>query len=499
MSQNIEKALDALREAQKNPITGGALSKAWTTGSGLVNYDLQRPALHLYPWGEMLTPIRNEIARVKGDGDTATRWKAITGINTTNLPVGLSQGNRGGVLTSTVANYTAAYVGLGIEDSVTFEADYASMEFDDVRARAVEGTLRSLMISEEKMIFGGNSTIALGTTPTPSLTAGTTGGALSDGTFKVVCVALTHDGWTRATVAAGVVQTIVRTNADGTTDTINGGTAQPSAIASITISAGTAVQSVKASVTAVNGAVAYAWYIGPDTTHQYLSKITSINSTVLTATPANTYQNAYSLVAADYSADGTYSFDGLLYQTGFGSGGSYIATQPTGTAGTGTPLTSDGAGGIVEINTLLQSMYDNYRLSPDTAWCNSQEIINISNKVIAGGAAPLFRFNLDGQSGNLSIVAGAVVGNYLNKVTGQLVKIRVHPFCPPGTMLFTSKTLPYPQSGVSTVAEIKERRSYYQIEWPLRTRKYEYGCYVDETLAVRFLPAFAMITNIANG
>jgi hypothetical protein len=30
-------------------------------------------------------------------------------------------------------------------------------------------------------------------------------------------------------VTTGVVQTISRTNADGTTDTINGGTAQPSA------------------------------------------------------------------------------------------------------------------------------------------------------------------------------------------------------------------------------------------------------------------------------
>jgi hypothetical protein len=34
-------------------------------------------------------------------------------------------------------------------------------------------------------------------------------------------------------------------------------------------------------------------------------------------------------------------------------------------------------------------------LSPDTIWCNSQEIQNISAKIIAGGAAPLFRFNLD--------------------------------------------------------------------------------------------------------
>jgi hypothetical protein len=214
----------------------------------------------------MMTPLRNEISRVTSNaGDTATRWKAITGINTTGMPAGLSEGNRGGVLTSTLASYTAAYVGLGLEDNATFEADYASEGFDDVRARASEGTLRSLMMMEERMIYGGNSSVALGTTPTPTLVAGTSGGALSDGTFKVVCVALTHDGWMRATVAAGVVQTIVRTNADARPTRSTAAPRSSRPVASITLSAGTAVQAIKASVTPVTGAVAYAWFMGPDT------------------------------------------------------------------------------------------------------------------------------------------------------------------------------------------------------------------------------------------
>lgn len=498
MQTNIEEIMKALKAAQANPL-GGDLNKAWTTGSGLVNYDLQRPALALYPWGEMMTPLRNEIARVKSNaGDTATRWKAITGINTTLLPAGLSEGQRGGVLTSTLANYTAAYVGLGLEDSATFEADYASEGFDDVRARASEGTLRSLMMMEERMIYGGNSSVALGTTPTPTLAQATTGGAYSDGALYVRCVALTHDGWTRATVAAGVVQTIVRTNADATSDTINGGTAQRSAVATITLNGGGATQVVKATVALVTGAVAYAWYIGPDATHQYLSQITTINTCVFTATPANTFQNAESLAATDNSADAAYAFNGLLYAGPFSGAGGYLASQATGTQGTGTPLTTDSAGGITEINTALKWFYDNYRLSPDTIWCNSQEIQNISAKVIAGGGAPLFRFNLD-AGGNVAIIAGAVVGQYLNKFTGQLLKVRIHPYAVPGTILFTTKTLPYPQSGVNTVAQIKCRREYYQIEWPLRTRKYEYGCYVDEVLQLQFLPAFGAITNIGNG
>src|SRR5689334_22696725 len=118
---NVTAVLDALKKAQQTP---DPLNKAWTTALGIVNYDLQRPALALYPWGEMITPLRVQIPRVTSNqGDTATRWKAITGINTTNLPAGVSEGNRSGVITTTTADRTAAYVGLGLEDYVTFEED----------------------------------------------------------------------------------------------------------------------------------------------------------------------------------------------------------------------------------------------------------------------------------------------------------------------------------------------------------------------------------------
>ncbi len=43
-------------------------------------------------------------------------------------------------------------------------------------------------------------------------------------------------------------------------------------------------------------------------------------------------------------------------------------TGATGSISASTPLTSDSAGGIVEIDVALKSMWDNYRLSPDTMW-----------------------------------------------------------------------------------------------------------------------------------
>ena len=49
------------------------------------------------------------------------------------------------------------------------------------------------------------------------------------------------------------------------------------------------------------------------------------------------------------------------------------------------------------------------------------------------------------------------------------------------------------------VFRIKGRRDYYQMEWPLRTRKYEYGIYADEVLQHFFPPSMGIITNIGNG
>jgi hypothetical protein len=43
------------------------------------------------------------------------------------------------------------------------------------------------------------------------------------------------------------------------------------------------------------------------------------------------------------------------------------------------------------------------------------------------------------------------------------------------------------------------RRDYYQIEWPVKARRYEYGVYFDGVLQNYFPPAFGILTNIGNG
>lgn len=490
----INATLALIKSAHQTP--NEALAKAWTQSgsavSGITAYDLEAGAKLLYP---VITPLRNSIPRVSGAGGIQANWRGITGVNTGNLSVGVGGGNRSGVMSSTTKDYIAAYRTIGLEDFATFEAELAAQGFDDLKARAVEGLLRSLMIGEEKVILGGNGSVALGITPTPTVATGTTGGTLAALAYNVICVALAFDGYQSGSVSGGVVGAVSRTNADGSTDAYGGGSAQKSAAGAIT-TVGT-TSTISASVVAVKNAVAYAWYWGVAGS-ELLGAITTINSVLITATAAGT-QNASVLSVADNSTN-TLLFDGLLSQINTTGSNSYSFTMATGTAGTGTPLTSDSAGGIVEIDNALKAFWDNYRLSPTKIYVSSQEMLNITKKILAGSATAAQRFVFNSDQGMLA--GGAMVRSYLNKfaMDGAVeIPVKLHPNMPSGTIMFYCDSLPYPLSNVSNVLQIRARRDYYQIEWPLRSRKYEYGVYSDEVLQNYFPPAFGMITNIAAG
>lgn len=514
MQNPTQDTLQRIAEAQKAPIADADLTRAFgqsaTATSGLTFYDLEAPAKLLYP---VLTPLRNKIPRIVGGKGIQANWRAITGINTTQMRPGVSEGRRGGAIEHTTADYFAKFAGLGLEDYVTFEADYAAQGFDDVKARAVEGLLRATMIQEEFIDLGGLGTFGInaGSACTVTATGATDGGSLS-GTgqggkdYSVVCVPLNLQGYQQvAGVANGTVNdaaaiasvalqpTFSRVSMDGLgTETVAGGLGRKGS-ATANIASGS-TGSIAASVAPVSGAVAYAWYWGLAAGDVKLGAITTINSVSITATATGT-QLASAIPDADHSQD-SLVYDGILSQVMKSGSGAYVCDLATGTAGAGTKLSSDAAGGVSQIEAAFQAFWNEYRLSPDVIYCNAQQLLDISTIVIKNGGAPLLRYPMDGGK---DFTAGTVVTNYLNKITQKQVKIEVHPNMPPGTILFWSDSIPYPLSNVGTLVAKKLRRDYYQIEWPLRTRRYEYGVYCDGVLQNYFPPAFGIIRNIAAG
>ena len=488
LAQTTQDTLGLMKES---------LAKNVTISTGLTAYDLQAPAKNLYP---TVTPLRNSLPRVArlNPGDAA-RWRTITSLVGSGFDAmgWVPEGQRTASM-SYAANFVSApYLTLGEEDTVTFEAEAAAQGFEDINATATLRLLQKTMRKEEMALLGGNASIALGTPSTPSLSASGSGATLPAGTYSVIAVALSFEGYRNASLAAGVATIKTITGNDGNTYTLNGGSSMKSSNATQAVTLG---QSLSATVPVVNGAVAYAWYVGT-TGAETLQNITTINSAAFSA-PLATGQQAATVITTDNSRNATLAFDGLL-TVGFNpANNAYVQTLATGTAGTGSFLTASGRGSIVEIDNMLMQMWNAYRLSPTVIYVNAQEQKNITAKCLTNSSGPLLRYPVDAsQDKPYEFAASGVVRWYYNPLTGIEIPVNVHPDLPPGTLLAFCERLPvwYQSNETPNVAEVLTRRDYYRVDWPLRTRRREYGVYAEETLAVYAPFGVGVITNIGNG
>ncbi len=496
--QTTEETLRLTKEA----LSDNALAKNVTLATGLSAYDLQAPAKNLFP---IVTPLRNSLPRVArlNPGDAA-RWRTITSILGSGYDAmgWVPEGQRTASMSYSAQAQVAPYLTLGEEDTVTFEAEAAAQGFEDLNATATLRLLQKTMRKEETALLGGNASLALGTPAAPALSASGTGATLPAATYSVIVVALTFEGYRNSSLSAGAATSKSITGNDGSSYALNGGSSMRSANATQAVTLG---QTLNATATIVNGAVAYAWYVGAAGS-ETLQTITTINSAAFNA-PLTTGQQAATAIAADNSRNATLAFDGLL-TVGFNPANSaYVQTLASGTAGTGTFLTSSGRGSVIEIDNMLIAMWNNYRLSPTALYVNAQEQRNITNKCLTAASGPLVRYNVaaDGEHGGpYGVTASGVVRWYYNPFSvdgGFDIPIKVHPDLPPGTILALCERLPvwYQSNQTPNVAEVLTRRDYYRVDWPLRTRRREFGVYTEETLAVYAPFGIGILTNIGNG
>jgi hypothetical protein len=489
-------------EMTKASLSNGApLHKGVTIASGLVAYDLQAPAKNIYP---IITPLRNKLPRIqrRNPGDAA-HWKQVSALNGSGWDsMGwVPEGQRSGTMSYTTANKTATYVTLGEEDYLTFEAEAAAEGFEDENTMVTLRLLQKMMRKEEIGLLAGNAGgVQLGTPGTVSTSASGSGGTLPATTYYVKAVALTLEGFKNSSLTTGVATTKTITGADGKTFVLNGGSSNASAEANQAVSAG---NTLFCSLSSIQGAVAYAWFAGTASGAETLQAITTINSVSFSA-PLTAGRQTVTAITADNSSNPNLAFDGLLTQTMNPSNLGYVNYLPTGTAGTGTTLTSSGKGSVVEIDNMLQSMWDNYRISPTVLYVSSQELKNITTKCLSNSSAPLLRYDVPAAGGSYSLTAGGTIEFYFNPFSvdgGTKMPIKIHPDLPSGTLMAHTETLPewYQNNEIPNVAEVLTRRDYHRMDWPPRTRSREYGVYAEEVLAVYATFGLGVIGNIANG
>jgi len=496
----LKAQYEAIQELQKtNPPGMG-------TWLGFNFYDLRGPAYFLFP---LLTPFIQMIpkkGKVNAGVGTVAHWKATRNPNSTYIYAGVQEGQRNATATPNEIDYLATYKELGMEGGNTFTSQWAGEGYTDNLADEHFRNLARLRLQEEMITLLGNSGTGTGnlgfTLGTPSnittslLTSDTfntpaTSGFAANTNVAFCVVAITGMGMNPGgqggynappTVASGLTATSTRTNVDGTTLQVNGGTSIVSNVTSVVATNSTA-KWVQLTVPAIAGAVGYAWYVSATNATSAttaaqcnLAAITPWPKAVIGGAPAGT-TNAGAFTT-DYSYQTT-DFDGLLtyaFKNGYWNDMG---------AGSFTPV---GNGQIAEIETDLQYLWNNYQAQPDAIWCSSDVRAELDQAVLyssTGTNSYIFQYTRDSQG---AILGGNMVTAYKSKYSispegGAAIPIRLHPMLPQGTMYYDINTNPYPHSRIPAVREFMTQRDYYAIEWPIVTREWTYGTYIHEVLA----------------
>lgn len=482
------------------------------TWLGFNFYDLRGPAYFLFP---LLTPFIQMIpkrGKVNAGVGTVAHWKATRNPNATYIYSGVQEGQRNATATPNEVDYLATYKELGMEAGNTFTSQWAGEGYTDNLADEHFRNLARLRLQEEGMTLLGNSGLATGNlgfalgqpanlsasfVNTDSFNVPAQAGfANANCNVFAAVVAITGMGMNPGgqtgynappTITTGLVPTSTRTNVDGTTLAVAGGTSAMSNV-SLSVVCNSANRYAKFTTTAIAGAVGYAWYIFAGTNSAVntinsplqLTAITNSPMVIVGAPTANAsaqFANAAGL-STDSSFQGT-DFDGLLtyaFKNGFWNDMNHGSFTPAGN------------GQVLEIETDLAFLWNQYQAQPDAIWCSADTRTALDSAIVfssTGTNSFMFQYNRDNQ-GNL--LGGFLVGAYKSKYSinaegGAAIPIRIHPMMPSGTLYYDINTNPYPHSRVPAVREFLTMRDYYAIEWPVVTREWTFGTYIHEVLA----------------
>ena len=487
-------------------LRNGGLSKAGiSTAAGLVFYDLEAEAKLLYP---VIAPIRKRMPRIgkreAGQG-LAVHWNIITDPNSAGISSELGEGQRGGVLTPATAAKISTYHGIGFENAVTWEAEYAGEGYDDIRGIAQRTSLDSLILAEEpKLLWGNGPTGYLLGQPSaaPTGTGSATGGSLAtSATYYLYAAPLTLQGVGFTKKAGLVVTTVSRPNADGTVLNYNGGAGILSAAsAAIAVTSAGSVGSIAAAVAPVKGAAGYAWFIGSSAgaANAYFWGVSNICTATITSLPTTGQTAAYTGYNVDYSQN-QYSFDGLITQALTANG--YYGSLA------GATLTPDGANGCIEVETVLKYFWDTYKTSPTRMYVGSGVLRDLTKCVANAGTQDGnlgYRLNMpntvDAVTGGL--VAASVIQVYVNKYAwggAKPIPVELHPNMPDGYIFFDCEINPYPTANIPIARAVRTRRDYFMVAWPVVTRQWQNGIYADECLQVYVPYSLGLVSDIGAG
>ena len=480
---SVTNALATQRQVQADIAKDISLTSPLS--SSFAAFDLEAPAKLLTP---RPTPLRNKIARKKGVG-TSHRVKRILGYTgtgtggignifpgvteTTTTTFGSIAYERGPKISYAADDLILPYNTYSLSDSVSFDANFSGLGFQDLRQLSSTSTLYATMLMEERMLLMARGTASgySGALAAPTVTV-----AAANATGSQVGLAASTQFFVYVTADAGAF-----------------GESVVSTVQSATTSSGSQVITI--TVGAVTGALGYKVYVGTTTgatNAKYVGRFTGTVATLQGAASTNTTNNnlVYSTSgavapSADTSAYAT-GYDGII-PTLLGSAGGFnnnINAQ----------FSTSNPGS--EYQTVFYNLYNNVKADPDEILINGSDRKQLSD-AIKNGSTANYRLNLSqDESGNY--VGGATIGALHNEVTGKLVDITVHPWLPQGVSPVMSYTLPIPDSEVSDCWAVYNVQDYMGVQWPVTQFSYDFSTYFRGTFMAQAPAWSGIVSGIAS-
>jgi hypothetical protein len=458
----------AMQDIQKDITLTSPLSTSFAA------FDLEAPAKLLTP---RPTPLRNRIPRKKGVG-TSHRVKRILGYTGTgtggvgNLWPGITETTtntfgainyeRGPQISYAADDLVLPYNSYSLSDSVSFDANFSGLGYQDLRQLSSTSTLYATMLMEERMMLmargtasGYSGAIAAPTGLTASSPAASgSQTALASGTYYIYI-----------TADAGI-------SGNGFGESI------VSAVASETVATGDVLS---VTFTGSVGALGYNIYVGTATgtaNCKYVGTVKGATTVVIqgasaTNLPANNFAfstagAAASRANADTSAYAT-GYDGILPtvlgpNTGFNN--AINAAFSTSNPG-------------VEFQNVFANLYSNVKADPDIVLLNGNDRKQLSDAIKSGSTAN-YRLTIQ-EPGKDGVTYGSIVTGIQNEVTGKAVDLMVHPWLNQGVAPVLSFTLPIPDTEVSDVWANFMVQDYMGIQWPVTQFSYDFSTYFRGT------------------
>ena len=469
-SSGLQNALAAQRLAMQDIQKDITLTSPLSTS--FAAFDLEAPSKMLTP---RPTPLRNRIPRKKGIG-TSHRVKRITGYTgtgtggqaqiwpgvseSTTTTFGSINYERGPKIAYTADDLVLPYNSYSLSDSVSFDANFSGLGYQDLRQLSSTSTLYATMLMEERMML------------------------MARGTASGYSGALTAPTLTLASPVAGSGQTqlaaddyYVYVTADAGISGNGFGESIVSTVATTTVASGDVLQ---ISWAAITGAIGYNIYVGTSTgtancTYQGTAQGTTafINGAGATGLSANNFAltvagAAASRADADTSAYAT-GYDGIL-PTVLGPNSGY-----NNAINAGFSTSNPGS----EFQTVFAEMYQNVKADPDLVLLNGNDRKQLSDAIKSGSTANYrLVINNPGEDGT---TYGSIVTGLQNEVTGKSVDLMVHPWLNSGVAPVLSFTLPIPDTEVSDVWANFLVQDYMGIQWPVTQFAYEFSTYFRGT------------------